>query len=78
MLPRVGAGEVLPKSPLRSPERRNRATFDGQSSSERGIEGGSSPRTGASRPWIGYPARAKMAKKEILAQVSRETPDHGE
>ena len=30
----VGAGEVLPRNPLRSPERRNRATFDDQSSSE--------------------------------------------
>ena len=48
VLPRVGAGEVLPKSALPSPERHNRATFDGQSSSEKGIEGGSSPRAGAS------------------------------
>ena len=48
LLLRVGAGEVLPKSPLRSPERRNRATFDGQSSRERDIEGGSNPQSGAS------------------------------
>ena len=41
--------------------------IDGQSSSERGIEGGSSAKTGASRPWIGYPARARTVKKEILA-----------
>ena len=43
-----------------------------------GGDGGSSPKTGASRPWIGYRARAKTVKKEILAQVSRESPDHGE
>ncbi len=31
--------------------------------SERGIEGGSSPRTAASRPWIGYHARTQDGQK---------------
>ncbi len=30
--------------------------------SERGIEGGSSPRTAASRPWIGYPAHDRSRR----------------
>ena len=38
--------------------------------SERGIEGGSSPKTGTPRPWIGYPARARTVKKEILAETN--------
>ena len=38
------------------------------------IEGGSSPNTGAPRPWIGYPARAGTVKKEIL---NRGRPRHG-
>ena len=63
---------MLPKSPLRSPERRNRAAFDGRSSRERGIERGRSGRsakTVASRRRIAYPVRAMKAKMVILAKV---------
>ena len=58
---------MLPKSPLRSPERRNRAAFDGRSSRERGIERGRSAKTVASRRRIAYPVRAMKAKMVILA-----------
>ena len=58
---------MLPKSPLRSLERPNRAAFDGGSSSERGIERRSSAKTVESWPWIDYPIRAGTAKTEILA-----------
>ena len=57
---------MLPKSPLRSPERRNRAAFDGRSSRERGIERGRSAKTVASRRRIAYPVRAMKAKMVIL------------
>ena len=65
-LPRIGAGGMLPKSPLRSPERRNRAAFAGRSSRERGIERGRSAKTVASRRRIAYPVRAMKAKMVIL------------
>ena len=69
-LPRIGAGGMLPKSPLRSPERRNRAAFDGRSSRERGIERGRSAKTVASQRRIAYPVRAMKAKMEILVEQS--------
>ena len=56
----------MPKSPLRSPERLNRAAFDGRSSRERGIERGRSAKTVASRRRIAYPVRAMKAKMVIL------------
>ena len=59
------------KSPLRLLERRNRAAFDGRSSSERGIERGSSAKTVASWPWVGYAVRARTVKKEILDKSFR-------
>ena len=61
----------MPKSPLRLLERRNRAAFDGRSSSERGIERGSSAKTVASWPWVGYAVRARTVKKEILDKSFR-------
>ena len=61
---------MLPKSPLRSPERRNRAAFDGRSSRERGIERGRSAKTVASRRRIAYPVRAMKAKMVILTYCS--------
>ena len=69
-LPRVGAGWVLPKSPLRLLERRNRAAFAGRSSSERSPNGEVVRKPLYGGPWIGYPVRARTAKKEILVYIS--------
>ena len=66
-LPRVGAGGVLPKSPLRLLKRRNRAAFDGRSSSERSPNGEIVRKPLYGGPWIGYLVRARTAKKGILA-----------
>ena len=56
---------MLPKSPLRSPERRNRAAFDGRNGSERSID--RERRTNILHPSRGleYPDRGGMAKTEI-------------
>ena len=67
----------MPKSPLRSPERRNRAAFDGRSSRERGIERGRSAKTVASRRRIAYPVRAMKAKMVILIRYSRRAAPFG-
>ena len=66
MLPRVGAGEVLLKGPLASLERHDRPAFEGRSGSERSTEPGSSAKTVASQPVVGYRIRSRTAKKEIL------------
>ena len=70
MLGRIWAlpvpGGVLPKSPLRLLKRRNRAAFDGRSSSERSPNGEVVRKTLYGGPWTGYPVRARTAKKEIL------------
>ena len=66
-LPRVGAGEVLLKGPLASLERHDRPACEGRSGSERSTEPGSSAKTVASQPVVGYRIRSRTAKKEILA-----------
>ena len=62
-------GTGVAQKPPRSLERRNRAGFDGRSSSERGVKHGSSAKTIASQPWVGYAVRARKAKTEILANM---------
>ena len=57
---------VLPKSPLRLLKRRNRAAFDGRSSSERSPNGEVVRKPLYGGPWIGYHVRARTAKREIL------------
>ena len=42
--------------------------FEGRSGSERGTERGSSAKTVAPQAAVGYPIRARTAKKEILVQ----------
>ena len=66
-----GAAEVLPKSPLRSPERYDRAAFEDRSGGERSTERGRGAKTVASQPWIGYPSCARTAKTEILVKVTQ-------
>ena len=56
----------MPKNPLRLLKRRNRAAFDGRSSSERSPNGEVVRKPLYGGPWIGYPVRARTAKKEIL------------
>ena len=58
----------MPKSPLRLLKRRNRAAFDGRSSSERSPNGEVVRKPLYGGPWIGYPVRVRTAKKEILVK----------
>ncbi len=58
----------MPKSPLRLLKRRNRAAFDSRSSSERSPNGEVVRKPLYGGPWIGYPVRARTAKKEILVK----------
>ena len=69
-MPRVGAGEVLLKGPLASLERHDRPACEGRSGSERSTEPGSSAKTVASQPVVGYRIRSRTAKKEILVYGS--------
>ena len=55
------------KGPLASLERHDRPAFEGRSGSERSTEPGSSAKTVASQPVVGYRIRSRTAKKEILA-----------
>ena len=57
------------KGPLASLERHDRPAFEGRSGSERSTEPGSSAKTVASQPVVGYRIRSRTAKKEILAYV---------
>ncbi|MDA2928107.1 hypothetical protein MYX78_12930, partial [Acidobacteria bacterium AH-259-G07] len=61
-----GMGEVLLKGPLASPERHDRAAFEGRSGRERSTERGNSAKPVASQPGVGYPVRARTAKRGIL------------
>ena len=54
------------KGPLASLERHDRPAFEGRSGSERSTEPGSSAKTVASQPVVGYRIRSRTAKKEIL------------
>ena len=54
------------KGPLASLERHDRPAFEGRSGSERSTEPGSSAKTVASQPVVGYRMRSRTAKKEIL------------
>ena len=54
------------KGPLASLERHDRPAFEGRSGSERSTEPGSSAKTVASQPVVGYRIRPRTAKKEIL------------
>ena len=68
--PRSNLGATL-KSPLRLLKRRNRAAFDGRSSSERSPNGEVVRKPLYGGPWIGYSVRARTAKKEILDKSLR-------
>ena len=57
------------KGPLASLERHDRPAFEGRSGSERSTEPGSSAKTVASQPVVGYRIRSRTAKKEILVYV---------
>ncbi len=59
------------KGPLASLERHDRPAFEGRSGSERSTEPGSSAKTVASQPVVGYRIRSKTAKKEILEYLIR-------
>ena len=54
------------KGPLASLERHDRPAFEGRSGSERSTEPGSSAKTVASQPVVGYRIRSRTAKKEIV------------
>ena len=54
------------KGPLASLERHDRPAFEGRSGSESSTEPGSSAKTVASQPVVGYRIRSRTAKKEIL------------
>ena len=54
------------KGPLASLERHDRPACEGRSGSERSTEPGSSAKTVASQPVVGYRIRSRTAKKEIL------------
>ena len=54
------------KGPLASLERHDRPACEGRSGSERSTEPGSSAKTVASQPVVGYRIRPRTAKKEIL------------
>ena len=56
------------KGPLASLERHDRPAFEGRSGSERSTEPGSSAKTVASQPVVGYRIRSRTAKKEILVE----------
>ena len=58
------------KGPLASLERHDRPAFEGRSGSERSTEPGSSAKTVASQPVVGYRIRSRTAKKEILVYGS--------
>ena len=58
------------KGPLASLERHDRPAFEGRSGSERSTEPGSSAKTVASQPVVGYRIRSRTAKKEILAKYT--------
>ena len=47
--------------------------FEGWSRSERSIKRGSSAKTVAARPWMGYPIRGRTATKEIPVKIPRES-----
>ena len=57
---------MLLKGPLASLERHDRPACEGRSGSERSTEPGSSAKTVASQPVVGYRIRPRTAKKEIL------------
>ena len=57
------------KGPLASLERHDRPAFEGRSGSERSTEPGSSAKTVASQPVVGYRIRSRTAKKEILVDT---------
>ena len=59
------------KGPLASLERHDRPAFEGRSGSERSTEPGSSAKTVASQPVVGYRIRSRTAKKEILDKEIR-------
>ena len=56
------------KGPLASLERHDRPACEGRSGSERSTEPGSSAKTVASQPVVGYRIRSRTAKKEILVE----------
>ena len=56
------------KGPLALLERHDRPAFEGRSGSERSTEPGSSAKTVASQPVVGYRIRSRTAKKEILVE----------
>ena len=66
----------MPKSPLRLLKRRNRAAFDGRSSSERSPNGEVVRKPLYGGPWVGYPVRARTAKKEILVDTKTQSAHH--
>ena len=59
------------KGPLASLERHDRPACEGRSGSERSTEPGSSAKTVASQPVVGYRIRSRTAKKEILVEFYR-------
>ena len=61
------------KGPLASLERHDRPACEGRSGSERSTEPGSSAKTVASQPVVGYRIRSRTAKKEILVILSSST-----
>ena len=62
---------MLLKGPLRfAGTAHDRPAFEGRSGSERSTEPGSSAKTVASQPVVGYRIRARTAQKEILASWS--------
>ena len=63
---------MLLKGPLASLERHDRPAFEGRSGSERSTEPGSSAKTVASQPVVGYRTRSRTAKKEILVNQPQE------
>ena len=77
MLGRLAAlpvpGGVLPKSPLWSPERHDRAAFEGRSGGERSTERESSAKTVASQPWIADSIRAGMPKWKSWLKTAPES-----
>ena len=61
------------KGPLASLERHDRPACEGRSGSERSTEPGSSAKTVASQPVVGYRIRSRTAKKEILGKWTSDT-----
>ena len=66
---------ALPKSPLRSPERHDRADSKAGAAAKEVPNVAVVRKLVASRPWIGYHISARTAKKEILVYNKRGTAE---